>query len=252
MIIAQISDTHIALDTDDAARRVSDFERTIAHIHALKEKPDVIVHTGDIVQNGLREEYEKAAEILATSTLPVFLMVGNKDDRQQLRSAFPDHTYLKSKSNFVQYCIDEYPVRMIMLDTLHEGSNKGKFCSVRQAEFDQFAKGEPTKPRVVFAHHPPFLVPVGPEPLHFETKREMQEFQEILANTPDLLSVYCGHVHRGSAGHAGEVPIIVMPCIATSLRRGEYPKHMTHSPVYHVHKYEPQWGLTTEIQVVEN
>ena len=33
MIIAQISDTHIALDTPDAQQRIQDFELTIADIN---------------------------------------------------------------------------------------------------------------------------------------------------------------------------------------------------------------------------
>ncbi len=61
MIIAQISDTHIALDTPDAERRLRDFERTIADINALDPAPDVIVHTGDIVHNGRPDEYAEAA-----------------------------------------------------------------------------------------------------------------------------------------------------------------------------------------------
>jgi 3',5'-cyclic AMP phosphodiesterase CpdA len=55
MIVAQISDTHIALDTPDADQRISDFVRTIADINALDPAPDLIVHTGDIVHNGRRE-----------------------------------------------------------------------------------------------------------------------------------------------------------------------------------------------------
>ena len=52
MIIAQISDTHLTLDTPDADRRMYDFASTIADINALDPAPDVIVHTGDIVHNG--------------------------------------------------------------------------------------------------------------------------------------------------------------------------------------------------------
>ena len=46
MIIAHISDTHIALDTPDAERRIRDFEDTIADINELDPAPDVIVHSG--------------------------------------------------------------------------------------------------------------------------------------------------------------------------------------------------------------
>jgi hypothetical protein len=39
MIIAQISDTHAALDSPDADQRIRDFERTIADINALDPVP---------------------------------------------------------------------------------------------------------------------------------------------------------------------------------------------------------------------
>ena len=52
MIIAQISDTHLALDAPDANQRLRDFALTVVDINALDPAPDVIVHTGDIVHNG--------------------------------------------------------------------------------------------------------------------------------------------------------------------------------------------------------
>ena len=88
MIIAQISDTHIALDTPDADQRMRDFERTIADINALDPAPDVIFHTGDIVHNGRPDEYAEAVRILAKARAPVYVIPGNKDDRANLRAAF--------------------------------------------------------------------------------------------------------------------------------------------------------------------
>ncbi|MGH6681746.1 MAG: metallophosphoesterase, partial [Bradyrhizobium sp.] len=57
MIIAQISDTHIALDLPDSEQRIRDFAITIADINSLDPLPDVIVHTGDVVHNGRPDEY---------------------------------------------------------------------------------------------------------------------------------------------------------------------------------------------------
>ena len=88
MIIAQISDTHIALDAPDADRRIRDFEVTIADINALDPAPDVIVHSGDIVHNGLRDEYNQCLSTLAKAAAPVYVMVGNKDDRANLCKRF--------------------------------------------------------------------------------------------------------------------------------------------------------------------
>jgi hypothetical protein len=41
-----------------------------------------------------------------------------------------------------------------------------------------------------------------------------------------------------------------MPSIATTLRKGEYPAHMKMRPVYHIHRFDPDWGFTTEARIV--
>src|SRR5690242_17662582 len=131
MIIAQISDTHIALDSADAARRIRDFELTIADINALDPAPDVIIHTGDVVHNGRSEEYAEAVRILSKARAPVYVIPGNKDDRANLRAAFSRHGYLEPGSGFIDYAIENHPVRLIAADTLNTSSNKGDFCPER-------------------------------------------------------------------------------------------------------------------------
>jgi 3',5'-cyclic AMP phosphodiesterase CpdA len=82
MIIAQISDTHLELNSPDADQRIADFERTIAAINTLDPAPDVVVHTGDIVHNGRQDEYARAVSILAKARMPVYVLAGNKDKEQ--------------------------------------------------------------------------------------------------------------------------------------------------------------------------
>jgi 3',5'-cyclic AMP phosphodiesterase CpdA len=88
MIIAHISDTHLALDTSDAERRICDFASTIADINALDPPANAIVHTGDIVHNERQDEYAQARALLAKARAPVYVLPGNKDDRANLRAAF--------------------------------------------------------------------------------------------------------------------------------------------------------------------
>ncbi|HUK07705.1 MAG TPA: metallophosphoesterase, partial [Stellaceae bacterium] len=118
MIIAQISDTHIALDTPDADQRTWDLARTIADINALDPAPDLIVHTGDIVHSGRPDEYALAVSTLAKARAPVYVVAGNKDNRANLRDAFSPRGYLAPDSDFIDYAVDDYPVRLIALDTL--------------------------------------------------------------------------------------------------------------------------------------
>ena len=244
MIIAQISDTHIALD---AKQRIRDFEVTVADINGLDPLPDAIVHTGDIVHNGRQEEYARAVAILANARVPVFVLAGNKDNRPNLREAFSANGYLGPDFDFVQYAIEDYPVRLIALDTLSSG-NKGDFCRERLRHLTDLVEAETAKPIAVFTHHPPFEVTEGPEPLHFENRDAMSRLRGALRHGR-VVAVFSGHVHRAASGDVAGIPATVMPAIATTLRHGRYPAHLKNRPVYQVHRFDPAWGFTTETRI---
>jgi 3',5'-cyclic-AMP phosphodiesterase len=250
MIIAQISDTHIVLDPPEADQRIQDLALTVADINALDPAPDVIVHTGDIVHHGRQDEYAQAVAMLAKARAPVYVLAGNKDNRANLREAFSACGYLAPDSDFVEYAIDDYPVRLIALDTLSSGSNKGDFCHERVRHLIDLIDAETTKPIAVFTHHPPFEVTVGPHPHHFKTRDAMLDLRRALQHSGRVVAVFSGHVHRPAAGHIASIPASVMPCIATTLRKGEYPADMKKRPVYQVHRFDPVWGFATETRIV--
>ena len=249
MIIAQISDTHIALDTPDADQRIQDFASTIADINALDPAPDVIVHTGDIVHNGRQDEYARAAATLAAAHAPVYVMAGNKDNRANLRRAFSAGGYLAPNSGFVDYAVEDYPVRLIMLDTLSSGSNKGDFCQQRVRRLIDLIDAETTKPIAVFTHHPPFEVMVGPERIHFESPEIMSRLRRALQHSGRVVAVFSGHVHRPAKGHVESIPATVATCIATTLRKGDYPADAEGRPIYYLHRFDPVRGFTTETRI---
>jgi 3',5'-cyclic-AMP phosphodiesterase len=250
MIIAQISDTHLTLDAPDSDLRLRDFAQTIADINALDPAPDVIVHTGDIVHNGRVDEYARAAAALAKARAPVFVLAGNKDNRANLHAAFSAGGYLASDSDFIDYAIDDYPVRLIALDTMSLESNKGDFSSEQFGHLADLIGAESKKPIAVFTHHPPFEVTVGPDRLHFETPQTMARLRHALQHSGKVVAVFSGHVHRAAEGYVGNIRATVMPCIATTLRRGDYPPHMRARPVYQVHRFDPAWGFATETRIV--
>jgi 3',5'-cyclic-AMP phosphodiesterase len=250
MIIAQISDTHIALDSLDADQRRRDFECTIADINALDPLPDAIVHTGDIVHNGRQDEYAEAFRILAQARAPFHVLAGNKDDRTNLRVAFSAHGYLAPDSAFIDYAIEDFPVRLIAVDTLNAGSNRGDFCQERARRLIDMIDAEATKPIAVFAHHPPFAVTVGPDPINFETPEAMERLRRAVQHSGRVAAIFSGHVHRAAEGTVGRIPASVVQCIATPLRKGEYAPGMKTRPVYHLHRFDPVWGFASETRIV--
>lgn len=250
MIIAQISDTHIALDTPDADRRLADFARTIAHINALDPQPDVIVHTGDIVHNGRPDEYSAASAVLADARAPVYVLAGNKDNRANLRAAFSAAGYLAPGSDTIQYVIEGYPIRLLMLDTLSSSGNKGDFCAERAHHVIELTDADTTRPIVAFAHHPPFEVVVGPDRIHFEDMTAMERLREALQHSGRVVGVFSGHVHRPTTGRVAHIPATVATSLATTLRKGEYPIEAKDRPIYLLHRFGPDGRFVTVTQIV--
>ena len=144
--------------------------------------------------------------MLAKARAPVYVLAGNKDNRANLREAFLAYGYLAPDSDFINYAIEDYPVRLIALDTLSSSSNKGDFCPERVRRLIDLIDAETTKPIAVFAHHPPFEVTVGPDPLNFETLEIMSRLRRALQHSGRVVAVFSGHVHRAADGSCREYP----------------------------------------------
>jgi hypothetical protein len=78
----------------------------------------------------------------------------------------------------------------------------------------------------------------------------MVELRRALQRSGRVIALISGHVHRAASGHVGSILASVMPCVATSLRKGDYPPAMRARPLYHLHRFDPDWGFATETRIV--
>ena len=150
----------------------------------------------------------------------------------------------------IDYAIEDYPVRLIALDTLSPGNGRGDFRPEQARRLIEMMDADLNKPIAVFTHHPPFEVTVGPDRCHFETIDGIARLRDALQDGERVTAVFSGHVHRAAAGLIGRIPARVVPCIATTLRKGEYPPSMKTRPVYHLHRFDPAYGFATESRIV--
>src|SRR5215472_8649317 len=134
MLICQISDLHVRAPGELAYRRVDTarfVRRCVSHILAQRPLPDVVVVTGDLVDRGQPEEYEHLVSLLAPLSMPVYVIPGNHDERNALRSAFPAHRYLHGAGEFLHYAVPLGPICLIGLDTVIPGEGGGLLCADR-------------------------------------------------------------------------------------------------------------------------
>ena len=249
MIVVQISDTHIDLNIAKGEARLREFGRCVTAINRLEPLPDVVIHTGDIAHNATAEEYEASRRILETLRCPFHVAVGNRDDRTALREAFPEDKYLLPETSFVQYAIDSYPVRLIVLDTQCDGNKHGDFCQTRADSLRAALIEDPEKPTVIFMHHPPFKVRESDYPVQFASWDSVARLERALEGQRQVAAIFCGHTHRDAAGTVGALPVSSIPSLVVDVRMGEYPAELQSAPIYKVIRFdERQSALVSEIR----
>jgi 3',5'-cyclic AMP phosphodiesterase CpdA len=196
MILCQISDPHIVPEGRLAYGRIDTpamLERCVRKIRALPRTPDAVVVTGDLTDHAAPEEYGLLAELLAPLPMPVYLATGNHDDRDALRASFRAHAYLHGEDGFVQYVVDDFEVRLVVLDTLVLGAPGGELCGRRLHWLDR-ALAASHRPTIVAQHHPPFAT--GMTFMDRMALANPWDEAAIVSRYGHVERVICGHFHR--------------------------------------------------------
>lgn len=232
--VVQITDTHISLDFP---QRTNDLENCVRAINTLPELPDLVIHTGDIANRGKREEYQIAHQVLNQLNCPYYLIPGNRDRRKELLNEFSELASTVSPSpthSWIQYVVDQYSVRLIMVDTLNETSNKGQLCAERLAHLETLLYANTNKPTALFLHHPPYEATDIPDPRQYDDWSNVKKLNEVLSRFNNICGMYCGHIHRFIDGTVGNIQASAISCLAGDLRRGKVSDAERKLPVFKV------------------
>jgi 3',5'-cyclic AMP phosphodiesterase CpdA len=194
MLIAQITDIHLGFDQgnpDEFNRKRLD--ETLRSIAALQPRPDLLLATGDLAEDGDdRISYERLKEALVGFPIPIAFALGNHDTRAAFAEAFPD---VPTADGFVQYEIGDFPVRILVLDTLEEGRHGGAFCETRAAWLRARLAEEPDRPTLIVLHHPP--IESG---LSWMTENPeaawVQRLRAAIVGHHNVVAMVAGHLHR--------------------------------------------------------
>ena len=100
MIIAQISDTHIvpkgqewkSLPQTQVASRL---RLIVENLNTLNPKPDVVLLTGDAIDDAGTAGYTHLKEILKPLTIHLYISPGKNDDREDMRGVIQEERYMQ-------------------------------------------------------------------------------------------------------------------------------------------------------------
>jgi 3',5'-cyclic AMP phosphodiesterase CpdA len=267
MLVAQISDTHILasgklfrariatpapgadsiyaeIDTGDC------LARAVAAINELVTLPDVTIVTGDLVDHGEAAEYDHFRHLLAPLRMPVFVIAGNHDSRAPLRAAFGTDGYLPP-DGFLHYTVEDYPLRLVALDTSIPGENGGTLCEERLGWLDRTLAAAPDRPTLVLMHHPPFAT--GITFMDGYGLANIPALAEIVARHSQIERIACGHLHRAIERRFAGTVAGTAPSAAHQLHLDLRPGARLHfrfePPGYQLHLWEAGSGLVTHTAV---
>jgi predicted phosphodiesterase len=183
-----VSDTHIEGGSAHGLER-------LASVITTTDK--FVVITGDITQNGKREDVQRFIDIAGTLSVPCYPVIGNHD------TFFGNWPIWKELIGSTSYRVDHGSTHLFILDTANAFFGASQLDWLER-EINGIPGGDHT---FVFTHANPFVR----SPLDFEQLtniRERARFIHILKNRCD--AVFTGHVHQRIIADAGGVRYITL------------------------------------------
>ncbi|MEC3955189.1 metallophosphoesterase [Nocardia sp. CDC153] len=208
VLVAQLSDTHFNM----GARNVERVERVMAFLAELPQRPDLIIVTGDIADEGEVEEYQQARLALA-SEVPVLVLPGNHDDRGNLRQVLFGQDPGYEPINAVHRGDG---VTVVLLDSSIPGKPEGHLDEVTYAFLEDALERTAADDVVLVAmHHPPVAVQsTVVDPIRLTNPERLAE---IVAGDARIAAVLTGHVHAGLMTSFAGKPLIVAPSVSSTI-----------------------------------
>ena len=252
MLIAQISDPHLRPAGQLYQGLVDSnalFAAALRQIAALDPRPDAVLLTGDVVDEGRDDEYAVARAMLAGLRPPLVAIPGNHDDREAFRRAFAHHAHLPASGPLHLVRDDLGPVRIVGLDVTVPGEHHGLVTPEAAAWLDAALARDPDRPTLVMMHQPPFATDVPY--LDAYACREGQRLAEVVARRPAVDRVLCGHVHRFMALRFGGTMLCTAPSTASAIALrfapDAEPASYLEPPGFLLHRWTPETGVVTHL-----
>jgi 3',5'-cyclic-AMP phosphodiesterase len=197
-LLAQLSDPHIRVGPDDQSSAAA-LAAAVERVLALRPLPDAVLVSGDIANGATAAEYERARELLAPLPMPVHLLAGNHDDPAALGAT--------------AYAVAAGGLRLVVCHTAQPGRDDGRldvdWLAARLAE-------DPATPTIVAMHHPPIRIGLPWLDAIGLAAAERVALAELLARSPQVQRVVCGHVHRAAFGSLGGCGVVT--CASTNVQ----------------------------------
>jgi 3',5'-cyclic AMP phosphodiesterase CpdA len=206
-LLLQLSDLHLGADASEVDPVVC-LRAAVEAVLALPNRPDALIVSGDLSDDGSERSYEQVAELLEPLQLAIHVLPGNHDDRAALRRVFG---LAGAGDEPINYSAELGPLRLLALDSTRPGEDRGELSGETLGWLDAELALEPARPTVLAMHHPPLVTALPPFDGICLSASERAGLAELLERHPQVRRVVCGHVHRTIAAELGGRAVLAIP-----------------------------------------
>jgi 3',5'-cyclic-AMP phosphodiesterase len=254
-VVAQISDPHIV----ERGREMSPgldtapfLTAAIRHLMRLSTPPNLVLVTGDLVNDGDTEQYVHLRELLAPLTLPYCLVPGNHDDIDTMRAHFPRHAAGVGRPRCDE--VIEGGIRVVVLDSSRRGEPGGELDDAQLAWLEAVLETDRSKPTVIALHHPPFRTGIDLMDAMGMSERASAALEAIVSRHGQVERIVAGHLHRSITARFGGTVAMTVPgtahAVTLALHPDDPPAWNLEPPAVTLHTWVAGRGLVTHMQAI--
>ena len=218
VLLAQLSDLHIG-GSENGVDPIPRLEAVVEAVRSLPNRPDAVLVSGDLTDDGAADGYRVARELLGRLEVPLHVLNGNHDHRGRIRAAFD----LPGEGDEpINYSVDLGELRLVLLDSVVPGQDPGSFDAERLRWLDRELGAQPDRPTVLAVHHPPLATGIAEWDDINLPKGDREALAEVVAPHPQLRAIVGGHLHRVAASTLGGCPVLSAPSTYLQVRPNFY------------------------------
>ncbi len=203
--IVQISDIHLFAEREKALLGIKTHDSFEAALDLLKtdKKPDLILLSGDLSQDGSKASYVHIADRMKTFDVPIYYVAGNHDDPNMLNTVYP----LENITHHRHIVLKNW--HLILLNSQKPGAVEG-FLDNAQLQFLQHClQMYPEHYGIVVFHHQP--IPVGSAWLDNLGLTNANDLWSVLKYFSKMHTILFGHVHQEHQGKKNGIQYFSAP-----------------------------------------
>ncbi|MEJ2515122.1 MAG: metallophosphoesterase [Gammaproteobacteria bacterium] len=243
--LVQLTDCHLTASPDGLVKGCETQQSLDAVVAAALEaggpRPDAVLATGDIAQDGSRAAYQRFRRRLSDTGLPVMCIPGNHDDPATLADVCSGGDFSVGGSATIGAW------QLVLLSTWDGDRGGGRLSAGEIARLEEtLARTTGPHVLVVIHHHP---VPIGSAWLDSVALDNGPELLRLVDGHPRVRGLLWGHVHQAHDSRRNDMRLMGSPSTCFQFRPGtDVPEVDTAPPAWRTLELHADGEIRTRVE----